>query len=111
MSPIFQIAIDAMKLVPLRKPGETTDDWHSRVVGWQRQFGQWTIEPYAGALVRAAAMRFEVLPESEKLRLTDVSVSGASRADKNAYQRDLMRKRRAAAKAAREANANEEPTP
>jgi hypothetical protein len=46
-------------------------------------------------------MRYEVLPEGEKLRLTDVSVSGASRADKNRYQAELMRKRRAAAKAAK----------
>jgi hypothetical protein len=101
VSPIFEIAIDAMKLVPLRMTGESLPDWHIRVVAWQRQFGEWTIEPYAGALVRAAAMRFEVLPEGEKLKLTDVAISGASRADKNVYQRELMRKRRAAAKAAK----------
>jgi hypothetical protein len=106
MSPIFQIAMDAMRLVPLRKQGEKFPDWENRVVAFQRQFNGRQIEPYAAALVRGAAILFEMKPESEKLKLTDVSIGGSSRADKNANQAQLMRKRRAAAKAAKLTAAN-----
>jgi hypothetical protein len=112
MNQTYKVAFAAVEAVPRRQVGESTVDWHSRVAGWQSQYTRSQPECVAGALVRCSADVAEAMPESEKLTAADV-VSGTSRDRRNEYQAQLMRERRAKAKAERDANSanNKDSTP
>ena len=102
MNSTYRVAIAAIEAVPRRQIGESMLDYHSRVAVWQSQFARPQPENIAGALVRCAAEIAETMP----LAVSQTTViNGTSRERKNAYQAQLMRERRAAAKMAK-ANAN-----
>jgi hypothetical protein len=98
MNQTYSVAIAAIEAVPRRQIGESLLDYHSRVAVWQSQYTLPQPESIAGALVRCAADIAETMPEP--VSQTTV-INGTSRERKNAYQRELMARRRAEAKAAK----------
>ena len=98
MNQTYKMALAAVEAVPRRQIGESMLDYHSRVAVWQSQYTRPQPENIAGALVRCAAEIAETMPLA--VSSTDV-INGTSRERKNAYQAQLMRERRAAAKLAK----------
>jgi hypothetical protein len=81
---------EAIANVPTRREDESVQDFHAGLVVWA--VGRSDIECFAQALVRVAVDRLEAVSNpSEDTANTD-------KPDRKTYMRDLMRKRRAAAK-------------
>jgi hypothetical protein len=78
------------------KPGAVHPANHAKTID------RFHVVKHAAELLAYAERVADATPEHEKRKQTDV-VSGAARSDKNAYQAALMRKRRAAAKAEKQA--------
>jgi hypothetical protein len=108
---ILRTAAVALSHVPLPQPGIKAEPYARALHDWHRSTGSLKVYAAAANLAIEAALLTEAEdPESKKFlahltaqvsKLPTDIVSGESREQKNERQRLLMRKRRAAAKAAK----------
>ena|ERR1700722_11806064 len=108
MTNLLKLGAAALRAVPTPKPGVSADVYARLLHDWHRSNGCLKIYGAAGNLAIIAAQLVEAQDEESKKLLahlervapvdkspSDKMANGRSRADKNAYQRDLMRKRAA----------------
>jgi hypothetical protein len=112
---ILRLGAAALRHVPTPKPGVSADAYGRALADWHRSTGHLKIYAAAGNLAIIAAQLVEAQDEESRRLLahlersmpneklpTDKMANGRTRADYNAAQRELMRRRSAEAKAAKD---------
>jgi hypothetical protein len=107
----YDLAFSALREVPNRRMGESQPDYIIRLRAHvanhpsndAKTVAHHQVTHLAAELLASAERLSDLTPEHEKPKATSVTTGGRSSADQADYMREYMRKRRAAAKLAKEA--------